>query len=352
MSLYGYPRKTTPNIDRFKDKFIIFTNAFSQATATSCSMRHLFTGRYSSRLMLQKEGIDPFFLNELVAAGYDKFHLNIIGSDYNGISAEAFTRDMPADLRPRVRIEVWPDTDDRKKVGPLLKYPDDNDPRGTFAYVHLTTTHTPWTRKEGAPDFGDGQSNLYDHSIAFCDQEVGKLLDGLSKRGILDESIVIIAADHGTGLNEHGRFGGFHPWREQIQIPLLMHVPGMKGKRVDSLVGLFDVGPMLVEALTDSPTDKYDGQSLWPAIMGADKIEPRTLFGLNSFDDCYYLVKSDGTHYIWHRSKQFEALFDYRKDSLERHGLLSSTMLRDKCRGEMAWFYATGKGRYTHPSHY
>ncbi|MCY2924200.1 MAG: sulfatase-like hydrolase/transferase, partial [Planctomycetota bacterium] len=108
MSLFGYQRKaspllpTTPNLDANKDQFLRFTNCFSHGTGTTCSMRQMLTSRYSSRWMLRTKGVDPFWLNDLAANGYDAFFLNIIGSDYNGISLDAFHRDMPADMKTRL----------------------------------------------------------------------------------------------------------------------------------------------------------------------------------------------------------------------------------------------------------
>ena len=354
MSVYGYGRKTTPFLDSCKDDWILFTNAFSQATATSCSMRHVFTGRYSSRYMLKKKGIGPFFLNDLVRGGYHTLHLNIIGSDYNGISAEAFTRDMPPDVRSRVKIVIDENQNARKKMKVFLAHLARNrkSAPGTFAYIHCTATHSPWGPIADAPDFGTRQEDYYDEAIAHNDLAMKDLITGLKKLGLYDDTFLIISADHGTGLKEHGRYGGFHPYYEQIHIPLLMHIPGFKSRRVDALTGLFDIGPTLLDAMTDQPIDRFDGKSLWPAIINGDTMPSRVLYGLNSFANCYFMVDFDGLHYIWDRGEKFETLFNYRKDPLEKHLMLDDAELLRKCRSRMTWFLDKGKGRYTNSSHY
>jgi glucan phosphoethanolaminetransferase (alkaline phosphatase superfamily) len=394
MSFYGYRRKTTPRLDAMKDRLVRFDNAFSQATATSCSMRHVFTGRYSSRYMLKKTGIGPFFTNEMLAGGYHTMHLNIVGSDFNGISEVAFLRDMPEDLQIRVKVtqagERLKDTlnqgdlkqwmsrvkrmraeagglkPDRRvicygeqkpagKVNMLLDYLDNNQASGTFAYIHMTDSHYPWKRYDETYEWGDSHEDLYDGAIAHCDRATGRLFDGLKARGLLDKSIVIIAADHGTGLGDHGKYAGFHPYYEQIHIPLIMHVPGVKGKRISSLVGLFDIAPMLVSLAAPELIEArgYDAMDLWPLILRGERTAPRVIFGLNSFEDCYYRVGTDSLHYIWRRARGYDDLFDYVKDPHERtRKLLEDTETVNRCRAEMVWFLEQGEGRYLDPLHY
>jgi arylsulfatase A-like enzyme len=394
MSFYGYDRKTTPRLDAMKDRLVRFDNVFSQATATSCSMRHVFTGRYSSRYMLKKTGIGPFFTNEMLAGGYHTMHLNIVGSDFNGISEVAFLRDMPEDLQIRVKVtqagERLKDTlnqDDLKqwmsrvkrmraeagglkpdrraicygeqkpvqKVNMLLDYLDDNQAEGTFAYIHMTDSHYPWKRYDETYEWGDSHEDLYDGAIAHCDRATGQLFDGLKARGLLDKTILIIAADHGTGLGDHGKYAGFHPYYEQIHVPLIMHIPGVKGKRISSLVGLFDIAPMLVNLAAPERLEarNYEAMDLWPLILRGERKAPRVIFGLNSFEDCYYRVGTDSLHYIWRRARGYDDLFNYVKDPHERtRKLLEDTETVNRCRAEMAWFLEQGKGRYLDPLHY
>jgi len=395
MSFYGYDRKTTPRLDAMSDRLIRFDKAFSQATATSCSLRHVFTGKYSSRYMLKKTGIGPFFTNEMLAGGYHTMHLNVIGSDFNGISEVAFLRDMPDDLRMRVavsqtgerlkdtlnqgdlkrwiaqtekmradaggvapdrRVICYGEQDANDKVDVLLKHLDDNEASGTFAFIHMTETHGPWKRQPGAPDnWGHTIEDLYDSSVLYCDRATGRIFDGLEARGLSDKTIVIIAADHGTGLGDHGKYGGFHPYYEQIRIPLIMRIPGVKARTVKSLVGLFDIAPMMVNLAAPEllKARNYDAMDLWPVILDGERTSPRVIFGLNSFEDCYYRVGTDSLHYIWRRARGYDDLFNYERDPGERtRKLLEDTDTVNRLRAEMSWFLSKGEGRYLDPLHY
>jgi len=408
MSLYGYKRTeppilpTTPSMDAHKDQLLVFTQAYSQATATSCSLRHLFTGRYSSRWMLQTDRIDPFWTNELYNAGYHTLHLNIIGSDYNSLSIKAFYRDMPDEQKQRLAVfdcyrcppdnrksvpadeqtydpelpqrpgapDLLATTTDRPRliecnrqnegeaVDDLLAFlatQVETGGRGVFAFIHMDATHTPWARFEEVEDFGSDQVNRFDQAIRYSDLITGRLIDGLKELGFWDQTLFLVTADHGSGLNEHGRYGGFHPWYEQIHIPLAIRVPGVPGRRIDTMVGLFDLGATLMDLFAPHTLDRYDGRSLWPVILGQADRRRRILFGLNSFDDCYYLVDSDGWHYIWHRRLNYEQLYNYKTDPAERTSLVGRNVeITNQCRRYMKWFLSRpGADRsYGHPYHF
>ena len=360
MSLYGHKRKappylpTTPHLDALRDELTWFRPAFSQATATTCSMRHLFTGRYASRFMLQKKGIGPFFTNELIRAGYE-LHLNIIGTDYNGVSEEAFRRDMPADVAAVAKVTCYGEQNDRQKVRILLDFLDRRgSAAGLFAYIHMTATHFPWRRRdERTPDFGPSHRDLYEHTMAYCDRATADLVNGLKARGLWEDTVLILTADHGTGLGEHGRIGGFHPYFEQITVPLVLRIPELARGKIDAMVGVFDIAPTLVEPFFPDRIAGYDAQSLWPIILDpSSRPRPRVLFGLSSFEDCYFLVTAAGLHYTWHRANQYELLYNCQTDPAELRSLLGDQDALSNCRGLMSLWLKQGKGRYTNPYHY
>lgn len=399
MSIYGYRRKekpllaTTPNLDRHKDAFLRFTTAFSPASSTTCAMRHLFTGRYSSRWMLKTTGIAPFWTNDLIRAGYHTFFLNIIGYDNNGISTEAFRRDMPREMRartaaldcawctpacksegqptdnPRASDELLRQLKDkavflecnqqceRTSTRHLLNFLDSRRStrgRGVFAYIHFDMTHSPWGRLVQVPDFGPGDWNRFDESVRFSDWVLGDLIEGLKKLQMWDQTILMVTADHGTILipraHEH-----YQPYHNRIRIPLLLKIPGVPGRQIDPLVSLFDFGPTLVDVFSPDTLRRYEGRSLWPLIFGDQQWEDRVLLCLSAFANCYGVVHSNGWQYIHHRGEHYEQLYNWRKDPDNQRDRTG----RDKeatrqTRRLMSWFlYEYGKGRtYTNPFHY
>ena len=107
--------------------------------------------------------------------------------------------------------------------------------------------------------------DAYDNCIVYLDDQLGKLIDELSLRGVLDETLVIITADHGEGLGEHDIFGhGWSLYDAEIRVPLLILLP--KRMRANGVVNE-DVTPRdlpatVVDVLGGSPDSPFTGRSL------------------------------------------------------------------------------------------
>ena len=129
----------------------------------------------------------------------------------------------------------------------------------------------------------------------------------------------------------------------------------MKGRQIDTMVGLMDLGPTLSAIFSDAPADRYEGRSLWPVILQNQTWPDRILFGLNAFADCYYLLTADGLHYIKHRGNQYEQLFHWRDDPGEKRNFMGADAPgSQRAQKLMNWFLKDyGRGRnYNDPDHY
>src|SRR5262249_21096027 len=130
----------------------------------------------------------------------------------------------------------------------------------------------------------------YDGEIAYADELVGRLLDRLAARGLLDRAIVAVVSDHGEGLGDHGEAEhGLLLYREALHVPVIVRLPGgvHAGTRVRGSVALTDVAPTLL-ALAGVAADGMDGVSLAPAIASghaddrtvySETLYPRLHFG-------------------------------------------------------------------------
>ncbi len=129
----------------------------------------------------------------------------------------------------------------------------------------------------------------------------------------------------------------------------------MPGKVVKSLVGLFDIAPTLVHLAAPERLEarNYEAMDLWPLVLLGERTGPRVIFGLNSFENCYYRVGTDSLHYICRRARQYDDLFNYVEDPRElTRRLLDDEAALKKCRAQMAWFLKQGEDRYLDPLHY
>jgi len=104
----------------------------------------------------------------------------------------------------------------------------------------------------GAPMTLEQANALYDAEIAFADEHLGRLLDALRERGLYDEAWIVVTADHGDVIGEHGTVGhGRHLYQEEIRIPLVVKRPraSAPGETLAAPAQINDIAPMLVGGL-------------------------------------------------------------------------------------------------------
>src|SRR5205814_5527591 len=111
----------------------------------------------------------------------------------------------------------------------------------------------------------------YDGGIRSGDTIVGKLLAALRSRDLLDETVVIVTADHGEEFYDHGNWGHGHSvYNELLHVPLIVRYPARfpRGVRVDSTVMTIDVMPTILELAGVRSAAPMAGQSLVALATG------------------------------------------------------------------------------------
>jgi arylsulfatase A-like enzyme len=170
-----------------------------------------------------------------------------------------------------------------------------------FLWAHWMTPHEPYVppparqREAGGPTLsrlralmlrraagrGKGLTEaqrrdlvaLYDGEVRRFDHELGRLLKVLRARGLLDPSLLIVTADHGEALGEHGRC--FHPslhYEELLGVPLIVRLPGQQNqRRSEGEVSLLDLMPTLADLVgAELPEDVCMGRSFAPLLRGEE----------------------------------------------------------------------------------
>ncbi|MBI4614316.1 MAG: sulfatase [Planctomycetes bacterium] len=131
-------------------------------------------------------------------------------------------------------------------------------------------------------------SDVYDGAVSYLDEQVGTLVAALEKKGILEDTIVVVTSDHGESIGEHGAYGHLNSLHEEeVRIPLVVRYPGRRktGAAVGVPVSIVDVFPTVLEVLgIPFDPDAIDGHSLaepierpillrvgvsWPWVMAA-----------------------------------------------------------------------------------
>jgi arylsulfatase len=119
---------------------------------------------------------------------------------------------------------------------------------------------------------------LYDSDVSYNDQQFGELLKLLEQKGVLDDTLIVLTADHGEEMFEHGRLGhGQSLHEELVHVPLVVSYPPLfpPGKAVDEGAEVIDVLPTLVDALGGKVPEAVQGESLVGLAQGVGAGYPR-----------------------------------------------------------------------------
>jgi len=110
---------------------------------------------------------------------------------------------------------------------------------------------------------------MYCAAIELIDDQVGLIIEALEKRGMLENTVILFASDHGEMLGDHGLYTKSLAYEQSMRVPLLMCGPGIpEAKRSDTLVELIDVNATICEASGLPPQEGIDARSLYPFLRG------------------------------------------------------------------------------------
>ncbi len=115
---------------------------------------------------------------------------------------------------------------------------------------------------------------LHDAEVAYTDAQVGRLFKYMDRLGYDDNTWLVITADHGEELFEHGKFEHGHRYEDEVtRVPLIIRPPGGRWKRgtlVKPAARHLDMAPTILEWFGQKPTPEMEGKSLMPLITGAE----------------------------------------------------------------------------------
>jgi arylsulfatase A-like enzyme len=111
-------------------------------------------------------------------------------------------------------------------------------------------------------------------TLMSVDDLVERLFAGLSRNGESNRTLAFYVSDNGYLWSEHGLSGKASPYRQSIEVPLMMRWPGVapRGRRDSRLVGVIDIAPTILDAVGVSPPDPMDGRSLLRSGWERDRI--------------------------------------------------------------------------------
>jgi len=368
----------TPRLDAFAAESIVFTDYMTVVPTTLASHTTLMTGKYPLHHGTPRNG---FLINEknemlaeiLGAAGFHSagfagsFALDsrfgfAQGFDYYDESWDILVTPDGADQNQRLASEVTDAVLEHIDAAGIQEH--------LFVFAHYFDPHAPYTAPppydtmydpqgwrdippiatvKRHPNLSDEQRREYARrlelqyaaEISYTDEHVGRLLDELDARGILDDALVVVTSDHGECMWEHGEEfdHGQTVYQATMHALCVMRLPGaaLGGTRVESVVANVDVLPTVLGFLGLGVPDGVDGEAIGLDTASLDALGSRVRFGEATkprgdveTDPRWYNIKKarcvrDGRHkyietpYLWTAE-----LYDLQADPHEVDDLLSA----------------------------
>ncbi|MGB2905594.1 MAG: sulfatase-like hydrolase/transferase [Candidatus Aminicenantaceae bacterium] len=136
-----------------------------------------------------------------------------------------------------------------------------------FAWIHLFDPHEPYNPP--APYDQEYAGDLYSGEVAYTDSELAVLFDYLEQKGDMADTLIILTADHGEALGEHGEFShSFFAYNPVMHVPLIVYIPGEEPGFVDENASHADIFPTVSDVLDLKVPKQIQGESLLPLAAG------------------------------------------------------------------------------------
>ncbi len=292
----GYERKKiTPHIDALAQQSVVFLRSYATANHSNYSQ----TSIHASQYPLRRNQLDRFetidypkvlLFDILSHAGYQTAFFSAQNEDWQGMKrfVQAHTKLQhyfhSKDALGR-NIGIESKIDDalvRKKAIHYLEQRNDNRP--LFMYLNFQATHFPYSIRADAPHpyqpyttdhfkykffhydqaYLENVINKFDNALQYVDGQVGKLIDYLKQNGLFENSLIVIASDHGEAFYKRGYpTHGTSLFEDQMRTATLFKLPNTSIMKTRSdVISLIDINPTILEILGQPNHPNFQGQQV------------------------------------------------------------------------------------------
>src|SRR5580692_8503115 len=235
LSAYGYRTVSTPNIDAFAQHGTLFTEASSQIPLTLPSHTSLFTSTYPFQNGIEENGeVVPAgavtLASVLQSHGYKT--AAFIGSSLLNRSAglDRGFDDYDSPFNSPAAAAESPYSSRVRRDGVLVlraatQWLSAHREQPVFVFIHLFDLHAPY-KLHSVPGSALPEPMGYDAEIRYVDQILGRFTQTLAQTGWWQRSLVVLLADHGESLGDHGETShGYFAYQSTVHVPLMIHWP-------------------------------------------------------------------------------------------------------------------------------
>lgn len=289
LSAYGYEEPTTPILDQLAAEGSLFDAAFCTAPITLPSHTSIMTGTYpvfhgtrdNSTYVVREEVVT---LAEVLAEkGYDtgavvgafvldsQFNLDQGFAQYDDDLDEMWSKD---ELEDRAQDAFgFAERKANLVTASGLEWLRQPRSKPFFLWLHYFDPHQP----VNPPEPHHSRFNEpYAGELAFADEQIGQIFSELKKQGAYDRTLIIVTADHGEGLLDHGEPS--HStliFDSTMHVPLIARMPGQPaGQRFHRLTSSVDIMPTVMDLLKLETPAEVQGRSFADLIQGAPDPAP------------------------------------------------------------------------------
>ncbi|MEZ4434837.1 MAG: sulfatase-like hydrolase/transferase [bacterium] len=318
-------------LQQLADQNINFVNAYSHGAATYWSIPALLASTLPSRLEMGRDqtpvprmvllpevlrdagwhtalfaNVTVFFVRGLrqgaIVADYETSHYTVHGA-----------KPGSAHLTSSVLAHI-----DRWQQGEL-----EPQRERFFVWAHYYDPHDPYFEVEGHPAEDGSDHARYRAITRYLDTELGRLFDGLRARGLWDDTVIVITADHGDEFGDHGhRFHGRTLYEEMVHVPLILRVPGVEARALPTPIGQMELAPTLLDLLGVPIPRDWIGRSRADELRTGQRapIEPVffEVFPDSNYDAHQVGMRLGDLKLIYRLDQNYFELYDLAADPLER----------------------------------
>ena len=311
LGCYGYGRNTSPNIDALAAQGAVFEHLIAPGIPTHPSFVTTNTGQYPITHGVVAHGGErgiprtaPWLPSVFLKNGYTTCAIDNLGDWRFG-----FSTGYEFYIDPTRRRTLSINCDNREMNKRAIPWLRQHAGEQFYLFVHYWDPHTPympprayrrlfysgdpcdpanhtldklddhplgqtwrdtWLSKLG-PSITDANylEALYDAEIRYCDEGVKQLLAALDELGLADDTLVVLASDHGELMYRHGIFFDHHGLYDgNLHVPLVLRHPSLQAARIPLLAAHVDIAPTLLDLCGLEIPENMDGESLAPHARG------------------------------------------------------------------------------------
>lgn len=342
MSIYDYPRATTPNLlalsTRHETKIV--RNARAACAESACGLMAFASSRPVYKLPSR-----PITLQEILRLNAYKAHFILGGDHTNFYGLDQMYGELDS-FHDGSKQSLRYVNDDQLVIDALEDFPSAIPGQPTAFQFHLMSTHGLGSRDPEMSPFSPSSNyyawpsksprrppnaieaqrgvNHYDNGVVRFDHTVATILEMLGNKGYLEDALVVITGDHGEMLGEHGYFAHQFSLHESVlSIPFVLIRFGYTGDEIrnNSIVGQIDMSPTILHELDLPIPDIWEGRPLqYPPIERELHIQQSWNFGI------YHIDNSGNALKYWRDMKSgVESVTNPLTDPLGKTNLIEST---------------------------